>query len=495
MRVITPKQFELLRKEVGELVATHDHGRPLDEFEKWADDPVGFFREVLGEKVILPKQVEMLESVLANKRTCVAGCHASSKDYTTARIALWAALCRKMTVLVTAVGERSLTAVWFSELRRAWNQNPDLPGELYQKELRVPHAYAGIIGATAAKSSAMQGLHSPHGVLLIVSEANEVEEHIWEGAMSVTVGDKSKVIATANPISPEGAFFAAYMSDKWNSIRISYEDIVPYGVEGTLTQDDVDRYRADYGEGSPQFQARALGLFPEGADEGLCQRDWLEAAFQRFRNGWGREYLNHPFVCGLDVARDRDRSVLAVVQGRVIRGFKVLPPGNLADLEMHLREALNSFGIWPPMLDPPLGDPTLKEGSKNFQLVVDATGIGAAVADELARRTWPIVRHNGGEKATRPGYVYMRDQVLWELRESIRREEIAIEPNTTLMDELVAIRWSADVANKGKIRLEQKKKTRIRLGGRSTDFADAASMAWGIRTLQPFSTPGFAFTV
>ena len=56
--------------------------------KRYPGDPVGFIRERLGE-FIWSKQIEICESVVANRRTAVRSCHESGKSWTVARLAAW----------------------------------------------------------------------------------------------------------------------------------------------------------------------------------------------------------------------------------------------------------------------------------------------------------------------------------------------------------------------------------------------------------------------
>ncbi len=55
--------IERLGRDLGDLLASHERGRSLDEFAAYSNDPIGFIREVLhGEP--WSRQVEIAEAVL-----------------------------------------------------------------------------------------------------------------------------------------------------------------------------------------------------------------------------------------------------------------------------------------------------------------------------------------------------------------------------------------------------------------------------------------------
>ena len=78
MTTVTPAAVERIRADVGQLLAEHTAGRPLKDFKKWADDPVGFDRNNGRDPVDYQEQI--MRSVVENKYTVVPVCHASGKE-------------------------------------------------------------------------------------------------------------------------------------------------------------------------------------------------------------------------------------------------------------------------------------------------------------------------------------------------------------------------------------------------------------------------------
>ena len=61
-----------------------------EDLTRYADDPVGFVRDVLGEAGMpYSKQVEMLEAIVQHRRVSVVGANSAGKDWTAARAVLW----------------------------------------------------------------------------------------------------------------------------------------------------------------------------------------------------------------------------------------------------------------------------------------------------------------------------------------------------------------------------------------------------------------------
>ncbi len=101
-------ELRRLKADIGDLVSSHDRGRDLEDFSRYADDPLGFIREVLRETDpgLWSKQEEIAESVRDYPLTGVQGCNGSGKDHAAARIALWWTYARRGQVLVTGPTER-----------------------------------------------------------------------------------------------------------------------------------------------------------------------------------------------------------------------------------------------------------------------------------------------------------------------------------------------------------------------------------------------------
>jgi len=49
-----------LERDLGDLLARHERGRDLTEFERYEHDPVGFIQEVLGDREETQVKLKML---------------------------------------------------------------------------------------------------------------------------------------------------------------------------------------------------------------------------------------------------------------------------------------------------------------------------------------------------------------------------------------------------------------------------------------------------
>lgn len=469
----TRSDVRRLLEDAGDLIARHEDARGLDEFSRWAEDPVGFIRDVLGGDP-WSRQVEIAEAVRDSPLTVVRSCNSAGKDWIAARLALWWALCRRGLALVTGPTERQVREVVMGEVTRSFRAADGLPGDLYASALRLgDEEEAGILAFTSTEASKLTGFHAPR-VLGILTEAQAVEPFAFEGLLSCAVGEDDRILAVGNPLEPSGRFYRASRSDGWTALRIPASEhpnvregrtIVPGGV----TRAFIRRMAREYGEGSAVYRARVEGEFPESADSGLYRRGWLEAAADRHESGELRFQANgSPPLVAVDPARfGPDSTAVAVRRGPVLEKL-VAWAGATSTTEIAER-------LGPLLEDAGVRRFGHREGVKGT-VVVDSVGVGAGLADRLAEEGWPVVEHVGGEGSGDPArFLNRRAESYWQLRRLLEAGEVALPSDADLFDELLAIRWSPTPS--GQVRVEAKDAVRGRIG-RSPDRADAVVMAF-----------------
>lgn len=457
-----------LERDLGDLLERHDTGRDLRHFEQYRDRPVAFIREVLkGEP--WERQVEIAEAVRDSPLVAVRSCNAAGKDWIAAHLALWWVYARRGLVLLTGPTERQVVEVCMSEVARAFRGASELPGELYRTTLRLPHeARAGVLAFTSTESSRLTGFHAPR-VMAIVTEAQGVEEYAWEGLLACATGPQDRFLAVGNPLVPSGRFFAVSRGSGWRSIQASALDhpnlregrtVIPGGP----SQAFIDRMRAEYGEASPVYVARVLGEFPDQGEQGLFRRSWLEEAARRWKLWEGPRAGAEPVVA-VDPARyGPDETVVAVRHGDVVSELVAWRRTDLMETVERVQAVLERVGVT-------AGDETSAQGV----VVVDEVGLGAGVADRLRELGYNVSGFNGGRQARASGrFANSRAETYWKLRELLERGTVALPPDETLFDELVALQWRP--TPEGRVRLEAKDDLHGRIG-RSPDRADAVTMA------------------
>lgn len=248
----TATELRRLKREFGALLDSHDRGRDLDDLAEYADRPVAFLREVLDADPWTAQEA-IAGSVRDNRRTLVQSAHAVGKDWLAARLALWWAYAKRGLVIVSGPTERQVREIVFGEVRKAWTRAGDLPGERYSLALRIP-GYPGMIGFTATSDSAFTGFHDPN-LLVILTEAQGLEDWTFQAAAACATGEGSRILAVGNPLEPSGPFFRASQVGNWSRFKIpAFEhpnviegrEIIP----GAVTRDWVEEMADDYGRES-----------------------------------------------------------------------------------------------------------------------------------------------------------------------------------------------------------------------------------------------------
>jgi len=454
-----------LESEFGALRSHADGAIDLEELRRQrANDPVGFNRDVLrGDP--RPWQCEIAEAVLKHPRVAVRSCNGAGKDWTAARLAVWAASMGWL-VLITGPTERQVKTVVMGEAFRAWSV-AKLPGEFYELAWRLDRSdTSGILAFTSNDISKLTGLHAPK-LLAIITEAQGVPSHVFEAMHANLTGDVSRLLIVGNPLSPSGAFFEACRSPNWHHIHIGAAEAIPGKLPGGITEQFVETMAGEYGVGSGIYRARVLGEFPEESDEALCRRAWVEAAFERQLE----LDTSSPVVLALDVARfGPDRNCLAIRQGSVVREFVEWGNTDLMQTVDRLRTEAHRFGVRPGRV---AANGFGAHPSRGL-VVVDSIGMGGGVLDRLRELGYETRSFVGGERSRRNGFFNSRALAYWIVREELEAERLALPPNDKLADELCAIRWRESPSGKG-VMLERKEVLAERLG-RSPDTADALSM-------------------
>ena len=219
MTIVTDLKWT--REQLGELVEHGSGRRGLDEFRKYADDPVGFIRTELGEDPF-DMQEEIAVAVRDHPRVVVVSSNGFGKDWLSARLSLWFCLCRQGFVLLTAPTERQAKEVlMLREIARGWRAlgGHDLPADLFTMSLRIRgNPNAGIVAFTSSEVSRLTGFHAPQ-VMCVATEAQGLADFSFEAMRACATGEDDKLVYVANPLVPEGEVFVALPSSCRNPLH------------------------------------------------------------------------------------------------------------------------------------------------------------------------------------------------------------------------------------------------------------------------------------
>jgi phage terminase large subunit len=500
----------------------------MRDLSDYADDPVGFVREVLGGDP-WSRQVEILEALRDHPRVTVRSCHGVGKTYIAACAILWRLHCfRPSIVLTTAPSHRQVKDVLWRQLRKLQNRaKRELPGEVRETAIKISEDTFAL-GFATDEGERFQGFHSPH-IFIVVEEASGVADGIFEAIDGCLTTEGAKILLIGNPTQPAGYFRDTHHREGWKKLHVSafdspniadvclpipprpkgkrrrpvaaapVEPVWPTPVRRELVSLRWVTEKADeWGLDSPVYQVRVLGDFPDAGDDTLFPLSWVEAANQRFleeqksfsllgrtltgaakKSLPGKQSSPHlqtplqddclPIEIGVDVARYGSCETVVVVR----RGTRV------TRLEAWMGQDLMTTAgrvVAIAREEAACGDVWIK---------IDEIGMGGGPLDRLresdvARELKALgIRVLGVNVAERPRdperYELRRDEILFSLRDRFRTGQISVPPDDRLTAQLTSLRYF--YTSRGRLQVESKEKLRER-GLRSPDRADALALAF-----------------
>lgn len=467
-----------LREGIGELVARHERAEGVETFARYRDDPCGFLTDVLHVKNLWSRQQEIAELVREHRQVVVRSCNSLGKDFLGARLAVWWAVARGGLVILTGPTDRQVGSVLMKEVGRAFRSNPDLPGELYARALRIGDEDK-ILAFTATDPDKFTGFHDPE-TLVVITEGQGVEPDIYEAAQACATSAGSRLLVLGNPLRPSGTFYSICRSENWVSVRVpaSEHPNVVEGREvipGAVTQQWVESIAREYGKDSPQYRARVEAEFPEDDVSALFKRLWIDQAFDRWRKCGGQGPRESERKLIADIAGGgADRTCVGTARADVIERLEFWPESDLMKIAKKLAETSREYGRW----DAAVRRQQLQDGEiPQASITVDVGGLGLGVADRLSELRASVTRFNGASTASsKTKFANKRAESYWLLRKRLERDGVALPPDEGLAAELLATEWSVD--SSGRILIAPKDDIRSRIG-RSPDAADVCAMAQG----------------
>ena len=441
---------------------------PVDPY---AADPVAWARDVLGVH-LWSRQRQIIESVRDTARTAVRSGHGVGKTLSAAVTCLWFmdthTSSRVISTAPTWGGVEKLLWTEIGQLhararsRPAAQSRPIFQTTPLQTELRLADGrYAIGLTAKPENSEAFAGHHAPH-ILVIFDEASGVHQRIFEVAEGYLTTDGARALLIGNPTRNSGELYDAFHSKRaeYSTIAISALDApaftgedVPEAVRASLTGKAwVESRRRAWGEGSPLYQVRVLGQFAKSAEDTVMSLGAVEDAQLRELPA---DSAVDRVVIGCDVARfGTDETVIAERVGqrvRIVEHYFGKPTTHTAARVAHWA------GRHPRV---------------STRIVIDDTGVGGGVTDQLRAERWNVTAFNASASAFRPDkYPNRRSELWFEMAEQL--PGLDLDPDDQLAADLTAPMYTYDTKMRQVV--EAKKDTKKRLG-RSPDRADAVML-------------------
>ena len=444
---------------------------PHEPSEEHCSSRVLFAQEVLGV-TRWSKQAEVLEAVRDHQRVAVKSGNGLGKGFSAAAAILWFLLCHAPAlVLSTAPTFRQVRHVRWREVHRLYHRaRYSLGGKLLETRLEMSGERFAL-GLSADSDEEFQGFHSPN-MLIVVDEAEGVEDTIYEAIEAVMTSDNCRLLLIGNPTTMSGTFRRAFHEDRelYRTLTISALESpnLTEGksvIRGLTTRRWVDERKKIWGEENPIYQAQVLGEFPDQGEDTLIPLSFVERAVgRRFPSpsiveGPDEAETNPvgPVVVAVDVARfGSDKSVILQRRGMVaedIQAYRGLDTMKVAGL------VIGAIDACQPQ-----------------EVVVDEVGIGAGVVDRLREQGYRIQGVNVGRPASdRDHYANLRAEAFWNLRQLFLDGSIGIPSDNDLVGQLAALRYTFN--SLGQVVMESKEEMRHR-GMPSPDKADALMLAF-----------------
>ena len=397
-----------------------------------------------------------------HSRVAVKSGNGLGKGFAAAAAILWFLCCHEPAiVLSTAPTFRQVRHVLWREVHRIYHRaRYDLGGTLLDTRLELAEGRFAL-GLSADSGDEFQGFHSPN-MLIVVDEAEGVEEPIYEAIEAVMTSANCRLLLIGNPTVAGGAFRRAFHEDRhlYHTITISALDSpnVRAGwvvIPGLTTHKWLEERKEVWGEDNPIYQARVLGEFPDQAEDSLIALSWVEAAVYRKPEPPSSE--EEPVVIAVDVARfGSDKSVILRRRGMVVeevRAYRGLDTMALTGL------IVDAITTWHP-----------------DQVVVDEVGIGTGVVDRLRELGHHVHSVNVGRSAQeRQHWGNLRAEGYWSLRQMFVDGSIKIPEDNEMVGQMAGLRYRFN--SNGQVLVESKEEMRRR-GIPSPDKADALMLSF-----------------
>lgn len=445
----------------------------------WSKDGPGWVRSRLKD-VLWSKQVTILDSIRDNRRTAVHSCHESGKSFTAAEAVAWwleSHLPGEAFAVTTAPTGAQVKAILWREINKAHRRGA-LMGRCLSTEWKIGENELIAFGRKPSdyNTEAFQGIHARY-VLVVIDEACGVPKALWDAAETLIANESGRILAIGNPDDP-GSYFAEVCKpgSNWNVIHIGAEDTpnftgeaIPQKVRDQLIHPLwAAEKKQSWGEDSPIYISKVLGLFPPYATDTVAPWQWVthcKALSEEVLDGL-RQAEKGAEECqiGVDVGAGGDQSVIWVRVGQKAVEKVTDHSADPKQVSGKIMEVIRRRRV--------------------TRVKIDTIGIGWGVAgsveEKCADLDWDVdvVYVNVAERPQDPTRFHnLRDEIWWDVGRELSRLEawdLSLVDDDTLA-QLSAVKYS--IKGNGLIKIEPKADVRARLG-RSPDDADALLLAF-----------------
>lgn len=478
----------------------------------WREHPDLYAKERLNLD-LTGAQIQILYSILKNRRTAVKAHHSLGKTFIAAVALLWWIDCWQSHIgYITAPTWGQALGLTFKQAKRLAMINrldfEILDSGLIRDRDRFKQTERFIKALNAANGEGFQGEHTAP-ILIIVEEAVGVPNYIFDAMEGLMTDPRCRWCLVFNPTdeaTKAGELCEAPNVETFSFSALDHPNItaelncepIPFAgavsLQWLYEQIDVECEEVDtetancfefYGleeikkalEGIPVsassrrcfykptafFQGRVLGEFPTEASNKVIPSGWLNDLPRIKELGY------HPLEIGCDVARfGDDRTTIAARQGSVLLSLKECRKFDSFAIVTAIQETLAEIG-----------------GGYNTPIKLDVTGgLGTGPYDILISEGYDAIAVNSSEKAfNEEQYPNRRSELWFDLQDRVREKRfdmsrIPQEQRRRLIKELSTPMY---LIRKGRKTVEDKSEIKKRLGY-SPDLADAVNLAFSVDT-------------
>jgi hypothetical protein len=463
----------------------------------YANRSADWVNDHLGEYVTLDQRA-IHDSVRDNRYTAVASCHDVGKSHVASEIvAHWIEThpSGQAFAVTTAPTDPQVKMILWRYIGAVWRKGK-LKGRItLDAQWKLAHTEGPDEPVAYGRKPAdydpagFQGIHSRY-VLVVIDEACGVVKTIYDAVDSLATNAYARVLAIGNPDDPASHFRTICKPGSgWNVIHLdalrspnfnkeqlrNYPDVRALMIEEGIPPstepcpDDVrdllvspewvnERIKR-WGIGSPLWDSKVRGKFPNISDDALIEPGWVLAA-------QNRELVPDDMdaAYGVDVARfGMDKTVIMLREGGVVRCVFEGAKTSVTETAGQVQRLGNAHRTRP-------------------RAQVDDVGVGGGVTDILRQDEYATIALVGGGACTnllpngKPKFVNLRSEWYWTVREAFQWGWIDIDPDDEdLAAQLTGIKYS--INRHGQIAVESKDDMKKRKMP-SPDRADALVYSW-----------------
>ena len=249
----------------------------------------------------IPHQVRLLralpECILDRKPLVVPSGHAMGKDFLiSGRGTLWFVECfAPCKVIMTGPTDRQVREIMWAELEKAYNNRviKDAFGRMITCKLDLAEDWcilAFTTKETGEGAGKFQGAHSPR-IMIVVSEAQKVEEKIYDQIDGLTTSGIVLQCYLGNPLRTTGRFAKMIRDTSNNRVMnlncyespnvIHKREIVPGLCSHFWVEDKEKKWNADGSKKDPRYRARVLGLLPNTSINTVFSEELYESCVNK----------------------------------------------------------------------------------------------------------------------------------------------------------------------------------------------------------------------